>query len=61
MACEHKRIKSTNCVLTCMDCGVTLPEGFLSARKGAKNPDQGAKAGKSTTGKKTAKSAGKGA
>lgn len=61
MKCEHKRIKSVNCVLSCMDCGEVLPEGFLSAKKGAKNTDEGAKAGKSTTAKKTAKKAEKGA
>ena len=57
MKCEHKRIKSVNCMLSCMDCGEVLPECFLSAKKQAKNPDQGAKAGKTTTGKKTAKKA----
>ena len=24
MACEHKHIKSVNCVLYCMDCGAKL-------------------------------------
>ena len=24
MACEHKRLKSVNCVLYCMDCGAKL-------------------------------------
>lgn len=24
MACEHKRVKSVNCVLYCMDCGARL-------------------------------------
>ena len=24
MACEHKRLKSVNCVLYCMDCGARL-------------------------------------
>lgn len=24
MACEHKRIKSVNCVIFCMDCGAKL-------------------------------------
>lgn len=27
MACEHKRIKSVNCVLYCMDCGAKLEGG----------------------------------
>lgn len=26
MACEHKRLKSVNCVLYCMDCGVKIDE-----------------------------------
>ena len=40
MACEHKRIKSVNCVLFCMDCGEQLPEGFLTAKKAAKKADE---------------------
>lgn len=40
MACEHKRIKSVNCVLYCMDCGEQLPEGFLTAKKAAKKADE---------------------
>ena len=24
MGCEHKRIKSVNCVIFCMDCGAKL-------------------------------------
>ena len=24
MGCEHKRVKSVNCVIFCMDCGVRL-------------------------------------
>ena len=24
MACEHKRLKSVNCVMYCMDCGARL-------------------------------------
>lgn len=50
MACEHKRLKSVNCVLYCMDCGARLdkapepePEKKLAkktAKKGAmKNED----------------------
>ena len=57
MKCEHKRIKSVNCELFCMDCGEALPKDFLTSKKGTKNPAQGAKAGKSTTEKKTAKKA----
>lgn len=32
MACEHKRIKSTNCVISCMDCGEILPIDYLVAK-----------------------------
>lgn len=28
MACEHKNIKSVNCVLYCIDCGERLPDDF---------------------------------
>ena len=57
MKCAHKRIKSVNCELFCMDCGEALPKDFLTAKKGTKNPDQGAKVSKPTTEKKTAKTA----
>ena len=57
MKCAHKRIKSVNCELICMDCGETLPKDFLTAKKGTKNPDQGAKVSKHATEKKTAKKA----
>ena len=26
--CDHKRIKSVNCVLYCIDCGAQLPPEF---------------------------------
>lgn len=29
MACEHKKIKSENCVISCMECGVILPIDYL--------------------------------
>ena len=29
MACEHKRIKSVNCVIMCADCGDVLPIDYL--------------------------------
>ena len=38
MACKHKRIKSVNCVLFCMDCGEQLPEDFLKPKKTAEKP-----------------------
>lgn len=28
MPCEHKHIKSVNCILYCIDCGERLPDDF---------------------------------
>jgi hypothetical protein len=59
MACEHKRIKSVNCVLFCDVCGEKLPADFLTgkhssepakAAETAKEPQETAK--KKTTRKK---------
>lgn len=33
MKCEHKRIKSENCVISCVDCGEILPLEFLTGKK----------------------------
>lgn len=33
MACEHKRIKSENCVISCVDCGEILPIDYLVGRE----------------------------
>lgn len=33
MACEHKRIKSVNCVLFCDICGEKLPADFLTGKQ----------------------------
>lgn len=30
MICEHKKIKSVNCVLYCVECGSKLPDGWLN-------------------------------
>lgn len=38
MACKHERIKSVNCVISCVDCGEILPVEFLT---GKKSPAQG--------------------
>lgn len=35
--CEHKRIKSENCELSCLDCGVKLPADFLSGGAAEEN------------------------
>lgn len=58
MKCEHKRLISTNCVLSCLDCGEVLPEGFQAAKKQAKNELEGDKPVKTTAKKRTAKKAG---
>ena len=33
MACEHKKIKSVNCVISCMECGEILPIDYLVGRE----------------------------
>ena len=33
MGCEHKRIQSVNCVISCVDCGEVLPIDYLVARE----------------------------
>ena len=35
MVCKHKRIKSVNCMLFCIDCGERLPDDYLTAKKAA--------------------------
>ena len=60
MKCDHKRVKSVNCVLSCVDCGEILPADFFTAKKAeepAKKPAEEPKAGKSTSRKRTAKTA----
>ena len=32
MGCEHKRLKSVNCVIFCADCGERLPVDYLVGR-----------------------------
>ena len=64
MGCEHKRVKSVNCVIFCMDCGARLegerplppPSGAPDARKLARafGPPKGEGLGKAKrTRKKT--------
>ena len=56
--CEHKRIKSVNCVLSCVDCGEILPADFLTAGKGknrANNPPVEEQTDKAPAKKRTAK------
>lgn len=54
MACEHKRIKSTNCVISCMDCGEILPIDYLVGKDRIKgqNAEEAQEAPKKTTRKK---------
>ena len=32
MACKHERIKSENCVISCIECGEILPIDYLVAK-----------------------------
>lgn len=32
MGCEHKRLQSVNCVISCLDCGEVLPADFLTKK-----------------------------
>ena len=42
MACEHKRLKCTNNVFYCMDCGAMVPNPY-EAQKPAEAPKPGRK------------------
>lgn len=39
MSCKHERIKSENCVLTCMICGAVLPADFFTKQSGKPKAD----------------------
>lgn len=39
MECKHKRIKSVNCELFCIDCGEKLPDSFLMLVNGQKQAE----------------------
>ena len=39
MSCQHKRIKSVNCVISCADCGEILPIDYLVAKDRIKVQD----------------------
>ena len=30
MTCEHKRLKSVNCVIMCADCGAVMPAQYAA-------------------------------
>ena len=60
MDCKHERIKSENCVISCIDCGAILPIDYLVAKdrvqkpaetpvETAKEPDEAPKATKKRT------------
>lgn len=60
MACNHERIKSVNCVISCVLCGEILPADFLTGKhphegqKAAETPENAVKTeAKKTTRKKT--------
>ena len=57
MVCEHKRIKSVNCEIFCMDCGEKLPIDYLVAkpRIAEQGKEQPAEQPKKATRKKAAK------
>ena len=60
MECKHKRIKSVNCELFCIDCGEKLPDSFLipvNGQKQAENQPADDGKGKYTGKKRTAKKA----
>ncbi len=42
MACEHKRLKCTNNVFFCLDCGAMVPNPY-EAQKPAEVPKPGGK------------------
>ena len=59
MSCEHKRLKSVNCVISCADCGEILPIDYLvgksriAEQKAAETPEMPVKTEvKKTTRKK---------
>lgn len=62
MSCEHKRIKSVNCVIYCAECGEKLPVDYLVGKsrieeqKAAETPVEAQeKPTKKTTRKKVSK------
>ena len=61
MDCKHKRIKSVNCEIFCMDCGEKLPIDYLvgkeriAAQKAAEPAEEPKEAPKKRTTKKGGK------
>ena len=58
MACKHERIKSENCVISCLLCGETLPIDYLvgkeriAAQKAAEKPVEAQETASDTAPKK---------
>lgn len=53
MKCEHKRIQSVNCVISCADCGEILPIDYLVAKDRIKAQNAEEKAAEETPKKST--------
>ena len=53
MKCEHKRIQSINCVISCADCGEILPIDYLVAKDRIKAQNAEQKAAEETPKKST--------
>ena len=53
MKCEHKRIQSINCVISCADCGEILPIDYLVAKDRIKAQNAEEKAAEETPKKST--------
>jgi hypothetical protein len=53
MKCEHKRIQSVNCVISCADCGEILPIDYLVAKDRIKAQNAEEKAAEETPKKTT--------
>lgn len=53
MKCEHKRIQSINCVISCADCGEILPIDYLVAKDRIKAQNAEEKAAEETPKKTT--------
>lgn len=57
MVCKHKRIKSVNCMLFCIDCGERLPDDYLTAKKAANSAPEAKPAEEPAPAEKPAKTA----
>ena len=53
MKCEHTRIQSVNCVISCADCGEILPIDYLVAKDRIKAQNAEEKAVEDTPKKST--------